>query len=266
MSASPDAVLFPIHGLNIHSHQAGRRPGHTPERDVTGPVAPSTGALTWSVLWQWLKPDALLLAGAVAAAVAVAIANVNIPIALGLVSPHCCTPSPMSLLYSYFSLPKMVNCVTSGAGMASMRPIAIRVMCLYLFQVCVPIPGVFPTRAGQSDLHVHRRPLCRWGAPGRAPSQPFLRIWFVTCVGPPPASYPAHPPCPCRPRPSSPEFTITRAVLHQDVAFFDSHRSGEIVDRLAADVQEFKVSTLWCTPISLCTAVTHKGLLHHMHA
>lgn len=36
---------------------------------------------------------------------------------------------------------------------------------------------------------------------------------------------------------------ITRAVLHQDVAFFDSHRSGEIVDRLAADVQEFKVST-----------------------
>jgi len=32
------------------------------------------------------------------------------------------------------------------------------------------------------------------------------------------------------------------SVVRQDVAFFDCHRSGEIVSRLTADVQDFKSS------------------------
>ena len=48
---------------------------------VAGPAP-----LTLAELWRWLRPDAWLLAGAVAAAIAVAICNVQIPAALGVVS------------------------------------------------------------------------------------------------------------------------------------------------------------------------------------
>jgi ABC-type multidrug transport system fused ATPase/permease subunit len=30
--------------------------------------------------------------------------------------------------------------------------------------------------------------------------------------------------------------------MRQDMAFFDAHQSGEIINRLTSDVQEFKVS------------------------
>ncbi len=36
------------------------------------------------------------------------------------------------------------------------------------------------------------------------------------------------------------------SVVRQDVAFFDSHRSGEVVSRLTADVQDFKSSFKMC--------------------
>ena len=29
-------------------------------------------------------------------------------------------------------------------------------------------------------------------------------------------------------------------VLRQDIGFFDTHRSGEIMERMSADIQEFK--------------------------
>ena len=32
------------------------------------------------------------------------------------------------------------------------------------------------------------------------------------------------------------------SILRQDVAFFDNHKSGEIMSRLTSDIQEFKSS------------------------
>ena len=32
------------------------------------------------------------------------------------------------------------------------------------------------------------------------------------------------------------------SILRQDVAFYDNHKSGEIVSRLTSDIQEFKSS------------------------
>lgn len=36
------------------------------------------------------------------------------------------------------------------------------------------------------------------------------------------------------------------SLLNQDVAFFDSHMTGEVVSRLTADIQEFKSSFKQC--------------------
>ena len=32
------------------------------------------------------------------------------------------------------------------------------------------------------------------------------------------------------------------SILRQDIAFYDSHKSGEIMSRLTSDIQEFKSS------------------------
>jgi ATP-binding cassette, subfamily B (MDR/TAP), member 8 len=36
--------------------------------------------------------------------------------------------------------------------------------------------------------------------------------------------------------------TLFSAIMRQDISFFDSHKSGELVGRLTTDVAEFKVT------------------------
>jgi ATP-binding cassette subfamily B (MDR/TAP) protein 8 len=35
--------------------------------------------------------------------------------------------------------------------------------------------------------------------------------------------------------------TLFNAIMRQDISFFDSHKSGELVGRLTTDVSDFKV-------------------------
>lgn len=47
---------------------------------------------------------------------------------------------------------------------------------------------------------------------------------------------------------------LFQSLITQDIAFFDSHRTGELVARLSADVQEFKSAFKQCVSQGLrCT-------------
>eukprot|EP01137_Pigoraptor_chileana_P025709 Opistho-2@7380 len=56
------------------------------------------------------------------------------------------------------------------------------------------------------------------------------------------------------------------SLLHQDVAFFDSHKTGELIDRLTTDVQDFKSAFKQCVSLALRSTTQFLGSIFSLVA
>ncbi|NXW77232.1 ABCB8 protein, partial [Hirundo rustica] len=159
----------------------------------------------WPLFWTFLRPQLLALSAAVVLALGAALLNVRIPVLLG----------------------QLVNVVARCARghvptyLREVRRPALRLLAVYCLQVRAD-----PPKGG-------------WGVPGAPPGPPdpppipqglltFGYIALLARVGEQVAG--------------NMRKALFSALLRQEVAFFDATRTGQLVARLTADVQEFKSS------------------------
>ncbi|NWX27397.1 ABCB8 protein, partial [Notiomystis cincta] len=158
----------------------------------------------WPLFWTFLRPQLLALSAAVVLALGAALLNVRIPVLLG----------------------QLVNVVARCARghvptyLREVRRPALRLLAAYCLQVSAD-----PQKGG-------------WGVPGAHPGPPdpsvpqglltFGYIALLARVGEQVAG--------------NMRKALFTALLRQEVAFFDATRTGQLVTRLTADIQEFKSS------------------------
>ncbi|NXA10117.1 ABCB8 protein, partial [Sapayoa aenigma] len=157
----------------------------------------------WPLFWTFLRPQLLALSAAVVLALGAALLNVRIPVLLG----------------------QLVNVVAQCARghvsvyLREVRRPALRLLTVYCVQVDVDpqegrvVPGV---------------PLSLLTPPSLQGLLTFGYIALLARVGEQVAG--------------NMRKALFTTLLRQDVAFFDATRTGQLVTRLTADIQEFKSS------------------------
>ncbi|NWY43912.1 ABCB8 protein, partial [Sylvia atricapilla] len=158
----------------------------------------------WPLFWTFLRPQLLALSAAIVLALGAALLNVRIPVLLG----------------------QLVNVVARCARghvptyLREVRRPALRLLAVYCLQVSADprkggcgVPGVPP---GPADPRVPQGLLT------------FGYIALLARVGEQVAG--------------NMRKALFSALLRQEVAFFDATRTGQLVTRLTADIQEFKSS------------------------
>ncbi|NWW38537.1 ABCB8 protein, partial [Panurus biarmicus] len=190
--------------LRTAAHCQEAPPPAAPPAVPEPPESPPEPPFDWPLFWTFLPPQLLALSAAVVLALGAALLNVRIPVLLG----------------------QLVNVVARCARghvptyLREVRRPALRLLAVYCLQVSA-------------------HPRKGWvGAPGGAPNPPdppvpqglltFGYIALLARVGEQVAG--------------NMRKALFSALLRQEVAFFDATRTGQLVTRLTADIQEFKSS------------------------
>ncbi|NXF26270.1 ABCB8 protein, partial [Rhodinocichla rosea] len=158
----------------------------------------------WPLFWTFLRPQLLALSAAVVLALGAALLNVRIPVLLGQL------------------VDVVARCARGHVAtyLREVRRPALRLLAVYCLQVSAD-----PPKGG-------------WGVPGVPPGpadppvpQGLLTFGYIALlarVGERVAG--------------NMRKALFSALLRQEVAFFDTTRTGQLVTRLTADIQEFKSS------------------------
>ncbi|NWZ97128.1 ABCB8 protein, partial [Nesospiza acunhae] len=158
----------------------------------------------WPLFWTFLRPQLLALSAAVVLALGAALLNVRIPVLLGQL------------------VDVVARCARGHVAtyLREVRRPALRLLAVYCLQV-----SAHPPKGG-------------WGVPGVPPGpadppvpQGLLTFGYIALlarVGERVAG--------------NMRKALFSALLRQEVAFFDATRTGQLVTRLTADIQEFKSS------------------------